>query len=248
MNYHILIPARFESQRLKGKVLIDVAGKPLIQYVYERALLCEAKSVTIATDDLRVKEAAEGFGATVCMTSPHHQSGTERLSEAVDIIGLKDDEIVVNVQADEPMIFPKAVEQAATALNEQPSALVSTLCTPISNPEEVFDSDIVKAILDKHGFAIYFSRAPIPWDPSVFELKGVHFRHIGLYAYRVKALKLYQSWEVAPLEKVERLEQLRILWHGEKIYASIIDEPLPAGIDSESDLRRFRELVEAKAI
>lgn len=244
MSFHILIPARFDSQRLPGKLLIEVSGKPLIQYVYERALLCKAESITIATDDLRIKEAAESFGATVCMTSPKHSSGTQRLAEAVQTIGLEDEAIVVNIQGDEPLISPKAVQQAVSAVIDNPSAAVSTLCTPIVDPEEVFDSDIVKVVLDKEGFALYFSRAPIPWDRSVFELKGVHFRHIGLYAYRVNALKQYSKWTESPLETVERLEQLRFLWNGEKIHASVVEEPLPPGIDSEVDLTRFKKIVE----
>ncbi len=244
MSFHILIPARLDSQRLPGKVLIDVAGKPLLQYVYERAVLCGAKSITIATDDLKIKEAAEKFGATVCMTSSKHQSGTERVAEAVQILGLEEDELIVNLQGDEPLISPEAVQAVVKTLNDDRTIPVGTLCTPIIDPEEVFDSDIVKVVLDKQGSALYFSRAPIPWDRSAFELKGIHYRHIGLYCYRVKLLKQYLNWEESPIEPVERLEQLRLLWHGVKIHSAVIDEALPPGIDSESDLTRFKRYVE----
>lgn len=241
MDFHIIIPARFASERLPGKVLREVAGKPLIQHVYERALLCQAKSITIAVDHEKVREVAEGFGAKVCMTSPHHSSGTERLAEVIKKNKLGDEEIVVNIQGDEPLMLPSAVHQAVKAMLTQPEATVTTLATLIQDQEEIFNPNIVKVVFDKIGFALYFSRAPIPWDRQEFDSsKNCYYRHIGLYAYRVKILKNYENWEQTSLENIEKLEQLRILWHQGKIHVSIIQELIPPGIDTEADLERFR--------
>jgi len=217
MNFHIIIPARYQSQRLPGKVLIEVAGKPIIQHVYERAKLCGASSITIAVDDPKVAKIAENFGADVCLTAVDHKTGTDRLGEAAEKLQLADDDIVVNLQGDEPLMPPIAVQTVAKALDKHPIAAVATLCTAIDDQDEMLNSNTVKVVLDKNGFALYFSRAPIPWDRS--QLKGDHpfaLRHLGIYAYRVKTLKAYQQWPISPLEEIEKLEQLRILWHGEK--------------------------------
>ncbi len=241
MDFHIIIPARFSSTRLPGKVLIDVAGKPLIQHVYERALGCGSKSITIATDHEEVKQIAESFGATACMTAIEHPCGTDRLSEAVEKLKMNDEDIIVNIQGDEPLIPPEAVFQTVKAMFDYPQAAMTTLCTPIVTKEEIFDPNIVKVALNKEGFALYFSRAPIPWDRTAFDIrKNAYFRHVGLYAYRAKTLKKYRNWISSPLEQIELLEQLRILWHGEKIHVSVIKDPLPPGIDTETDLARFR--------
>lgn len=255
-DFHIIIPARYASTRLPAKLLLNVAGKPLIQRVYERALLCGAKSVTVATDDSRIKEAALLFGAEVCMTSLDHQCGTERLAEAAMKLSLSDEDIVVNIQGDEPLILVNAVQQAAKALFQNPDAAMATLCTPIKHYGEIFNTNVVKVTIDKKGYALYFSRAPIPWHREFFKqenniendcvnlqsiLKTHHyFRHIGLYAYRVGLLKKYQQWGMSPPEAIEKLEQLRILWNGEKIYVSLVEEVSPAGVDTEEDLERVR--------
>jgi len=258
MKFHIIIPARFASGRLPGKMLLEIAGKPLIQRVFERALHCGAESVTIATDDERIQEVARAFGANVCMTDIRHPNGTDRLSEAVEILNLPQDAIVVNIQGDEPLFPIEAIKTVAKGLFDNNAACMSTLCTPIRNHEEVLNPNCVKVVCDKQGFALYFSRAPIPYNRDsnrnsnsnpIFELnfnanfeiesermKFIYYRHLGLYAYRVSTLKKYRSWERSPLECIESLEQLRILWHGEKIHVSCVDEPLPPGVDTKADL------------
>lgn len=245
MNFHIIIPARFASERLPGKVLMDIAGKPLIQHVYERALLCGAKNVTIAVDDERVKKVVEAFGASVCMTKVEHSTGTDRLSEVVQKLCLSDDEIIVNIQGDEPLITPFAIKKTVKAMEDHQEAGVTTLCTLIRHSEEIVDPNMVKVVLDKDGFALYFSRAPIPWDRKAIDItKNRYYRHVGLYAYRAKTLRKYNTWERSPLEDIEKLEQLRVLWHGEKIHVSVVEEPLPSGIDTEADLVRVRSAFE----
>jgi len=244
MSFHIIIPARYESQRLPGKVLIEVMGKPIIQYVYERAKLCGAKSVTIAVDNEKVAKIAESFGATVCLTSKDHPTGTDRLCEVVEKLKLADNDIVVNLQGDEPLMPPMAVQTVAKSLENYNTAAVATLCTAIDDKEEVLNPNAVKVVLDKNGFALYFSRAPIPWDRSQFQGDSDFcFRHLGIYAYRVKTLKAYQKWSISPLEEIEKLEQLRVLWHGEKIHVSTIKEKLPAGIDTAEDLAKFEAVL-----
>jgi 3-deoxy-manno-octulosonate cytidylyltransferase (CMP-KDO synthetase) len=257
-NFHIIIPARFSSTRLPGKVLLDIQGKPLIQHVYERALTYGAQSITIATDDERVLTVAKKFGAAACMTDSRHENGTERLSEVVTRLNMPEDAVIINVQGDEPLLPAKAVHQAVKAMYENPSASMTTLCTPLLGTEEIFDPNIVKIVLDKNGYALYFSRAPIPWDRTNFSMNlgagesgfsslgGIKncFRHVGLYGYRARTLKKYSAWEKSPLEAIEFLEQLRLLWQGEKIHVSLIDEVLPPGVDTEADLVRLREILE----
>ncbi len=245
MKFHIIIPARFKSERLPGKMLAMVAGKPLIQHVYERALLCNAASVVVATDDLKIQQAAVAFGAPVCMTAVSHSCGTDRLAEAVQILNLSNDDIVVNIQGDEPLMPPTAVGLAVKSMLENPEAAMATLCTPILQEREILDPNLPKVVLDRKGFALYFSRAPIPWDRTKFDvIKNQYYRHIGLYAYRVQTLKKYTVWERSPLEDIEMLEQLRVLWYGEKIHVSVVEEGLPPGIDTEADLARFRSSVD----
>ncbi len=246
MDYHIIIPARLASSRLPGKILEEISGKPLIQHVYENALLCSAKSVVVGVDDKKVFDIAKAFGATVCMTKLEHENGTDRLSEVVQQLGLGDDEIIVNIQGDEPLMPKEAVLQAVKAMVDHPDAAVATLCLRIQEQEEILDQNIVKVVLDKNNFALYFSRAPIPWDRTAFNIKNnPYYRHVGLYAYRAKTLQKYSQWEKSPLERIEMLEQLRVLWQGEKIHVSMINQALPPGIDTEEDLERFRKLIEA---
>lgn len=255
MGYHIVIPARLNSQRLPGKILRDIAGKPLIQWVYERAKLCGAESITIAVDDERVCQAAKQFGAEVCMTGGHHQTGTDRLAEVAEQLNLPDDAIVINLQGDEPLIPPAAVKQVGDSLKACEVAEVATLAVPIKDANEIFDPNVVKVVLDKNGLALNFSRAPIPWVRDSFSAKGIDaldkdfnttgfYRHLGLYAYRARTLKEFSHWEQAPIEKLERLEQLRILWQGKKIYVDIVPDSLPPGIDTEQDLQSITAILQ----
>lgn len=242
MTFRVIIPARYASTRLPGKPLRELGGKPMIEHVYERARRCGAEQVIIATDDARIYAAAQAFGADVRMTLATHSSGTERLAEVVDALGLADDEIVVNLQGDEPLMPPRLIRQVADNLHQQTQADVATLCVPIHKAIDVLNTNIVKVVMSRAGYALYFSRAPIPCDRGA-SIKGyklaqppVHFRHIGLYAYRAGFIRDYMHWPVSPLEEVESLEQLRVLWHGGKIHvAQALEAPGP-GVDTEQDL------------
>lgn len=251
MSFSVIIPARYSSSRLPGKPLLEIAGKPMIQHVYERALQSEAREVVIATDDMRILNAAERFGAKVVMTSPDHLSGTDRLEEAVSKLGYYADDIVVNVQGDEPLIPPRVINQVAHNLAAEPTAGIATLCEPIEDETALYNPNVVKVVVNSRGFAMYFSRAPIPWprDHHLQNLSGMptgidYYRHIGIYAYRVKLLKSFVQWPPAPQEKAESLEQLRAMWNGEQIHVAVADELPPAGVDTEADLMRVRVLIE----
>lgn len=250
MAFRVLIPARYASTRLPGKPLLDIAGKPMLQRVYEQALASGAQSVVIATDDARIEAAARGFGAAVCMTSPAHGSGSERLAEAVTLLGYGDDEIVVNLQGDEPLMPPPLLKQVADNLAAHARAEVATLCTRIHTAAELFDPHAVKVVMDREGMALYFSRAVIPWDRDAFAVtteelpdQALHHRHLGLYAYRVGFLKRYVTLEPCALERMEVLEQLRVLWHGAGIHvAEAVVLPAP-GVDTPEDLERVRRAI-----
>jgi 3-deoxy-manno-octulosonate cytidylyltransferase (CMP-KDO synthetase) len=249
MEFRVIIPVRYDSKRLPGKALLDLAGKPIMQHVYERAVKSGAESVVIATDNEQIRKVAEDFGAMVCMTSPAHRSGTERLSEAIVALGCDEDEIIVNVQGDEPLIPPTAIRQVAQDLMYHDNIKVATLCEPIQNVEDLFDRNVVKVVMNRRGYALYFSRAPIPWNRDQFPLKNVkgklqgdYFRHIGLYAYRAGFLHEYLKLEVCPLEQLESLEQLRVLWHGGRIHVAISKEKISPGVDTEEDLKKVRAL------
>ncbi len=251
MKFTVVIPARYDSTRLPGKPLLDIAGKPMIQHVYERAQESGAENIIIATDDQRVAKAAARFSAEVCMTSSEHNSGTERLSEVVTRLGLSNDEIVVNLQGDDPLMPPVLIHQVAQNLADHRQASVATLAEKIHTAAELFNPHAVKVISDKSGYAIYFSRAPIPWDRDAFTItteelpeQSLHFRHIGLYAYRAEFINQYVSWPVCELEQMESLEQLRVLWHGHKIHVAEADESAVAGVDTEADLARTRQILE----
>lgn len=253
MEFRVIIPVRYASTRLPGKALLEIAGKPMIQHVYERAAASGAESVIIATDDERVKKAAEEFGATVVMTSPEHQSGSERLAEVVVALGYPDDDVVVNVQGDEPLIPSGIIKQVAHDLMDHDNIKMATLCEPLKNSEDLFNPHIVKVTMNRRGYALYFSRAPIPWARDEFPLKdnktltgGEHFRHIGIYAYRVGFLQEYVAWESCPLELLEGLEQLRVLWNGGRIHVAIAKEKSPIGVDTEEDLEKVRKLMAKK--
>ncbi|MBD3671142.1 MAG: 3-deoxy-manno-octulosonate cytidylyltransferase [Gammaproteobacteria bacterium] len=251
MSFRVIIPARFASSRLPGKPLLEIAGKTMLQHVYDRALQSGADSVVIATDDARIESCVKDFGGKVCMTSAEHQSGTDRLAEVVSQLGLEDDEIVVNVQGDEPLIPPTLIKQTADDLAHYPSASVSTVATPIHTAAELFDPHVVKVVLDKEDFALYFSRATIPWDRDAFSVtteelpeQALHYRHIGIYGYRCRFLKDYSELPPSPLERMEALEQLRAMWHGYRIHVSIVNEPPGHGVDTDADLLRVRSLLE----
>ncbi|ARU56152.1 3-deoxy-manno-octulosonate cytidylyltransferase [Oleiphilus messinensis] len=256
MSFSVVIPARYASSRLPGKPLLKIAGKPMIQHVYEKACESEATDVIIATDDARIEEAAQRFGAKTVMTSTEHPSGTDRLEEVVRKLGYYADDIVVNVQGDEPLIPPRIINQVAHNLAAEPLASISTLCEPIADVQSLINSNVVKVVFDTQRFALYFSRAPIPWPRNAFaglnqlnEAKWPegteYFRHIGIYGYRVKFLKSFVQWAPSPLEQAECLEQLRALDNGERIHVDVADERPPAGVDTEEDFNRVKALLEA---
>lgn len=241
MPFSVVIPARYAATRLPGKPLLDIAGKPMIQHTYERAQASDAESVTIATDDERIREAAEGFGATVCMTSADHRSGTDRIQEVASQLQLTDDHILVNVQADEPLLPPQVINQVACNLEQHPEVGIATLCELISSQQEIDDPNAVKVVLNCDGIALYFSRATIPWQASASAQNC--FRHVGIYAYRVAVLNQFVQWPVAELEISEKLEQLRALYNGVAIHVAVSDAEIPAGVDTERDLEAVRSLL-----
>ncbi|RFA24551.1 3-deoxy-manno-octulosonate cytidylyltransferase [Alkalilimnicola ehrlichii] len=246
-SFTVIIPARYGSTRFPGKPLVELAGRPMIEHVYRRACASGAERVLVATDDERIAAACDTFGADVVMTRSDHPSGTDRLAEVVERERLPDDAIVVNLQGDEPMMPPSLVRQAASALAERPQADIATLATAIRTRDEVFDPNAVKLVRDHLGFALYFSRAPIPWDRDGFarsgegKLNAGYLRHLGLYAYRVDFLRRYPRLDEVDIETAECLEQLRALWHGAKIYVDIAGEMPPPGIDTPADLERVRK-------
>ncbi len=242
-TFKVVIPARFASTRLPGKPLREIAGKPMILHVCEKALQAGAEEVVVATDDLRIHDAVSAAGVESVMTQEKHNSGTERIAEVAAARGWGDAEIVVNLQGDEPLIPPALISRTANGLAGQKKAGIATLCTPIVDVDELFNPNAVKVVLDQAGYALYFSRAAIPWDRDSFskEEKKIHatyYRHVGMYAYTAGFLKRYISWPESILEQVESLEQLRILWQGESVYVSMIDEMPEAGVDTEADLMR----------
>ncbi len=243
----VIIPARMKSSRLPGKPLLDIAGKPMIQWVYEKALDCQLDSVLIATDHQDIFDVCQNFGADVVLTSENHISGTDRLAEAVSQKNYADDDLIVNIQGDEPIIPAKIVHQVLDNLEKHPEACVSTLCETIKTHEEMFDPNAVKVVFDKNGIALYFSRAPIPWDRDHFPKELTNavkcYRHIGMYAYRSGFLKQYTKLTPSELEQWESLEQLRILWHGQKIHVDIALEKTLPGVDTQEDLNRIRRFL-----
>jgi len=250
MSFRVVIPARYASSRLPGKPLLDIAGKPMVQHVYEQASDCDALSVIVATDDTRIADAVKQFGGDVCMTSAAHPSGTDRLAEVASIMGYADEDIIVNMQGDEPLIPPKLIQQVAKDLSEFKDASISTICTPIDTVEDLFNPNVVKVVLDRLGYAIYFSRATIPWHRDAFMLDKEaipvnvqYYRHLGIYAYRSRFLKQYSSLQVSPLEQIESLEQLRAIWHGYRIHVSLAAEPPGMGVDTEEDLNQVRSIL-----
>ncbi len=251
-GFTIIIPARHGSTRLPAKPLRLVAGKTLLEHVYRCAQQSAASEIIIATDDERIESVAKGFGANVCMTSPDHPSGTDRLAEVVATKNISHDGIVINLQGDEPLMPAEVINQVAHNLAHRESASVATVCTPITTIKELFDPNVVKVVVDEHQYAHYFSRAPIPWnrdafpfdDDAVLEIDSSYQRHIGLYAYRSGFLTEFVRWPKCLLEVTESLEQLRILWKGHKIH---VDQALKIpgpGVDTEDDLTAVSKLLQ----
>ncbi len=244
----MVIPARYHSTRLPAKPLLDIVGKTMIQRVAEQALKSGASRVIVATDDHRIKDALKALNnIDVCMTSATHESGTDRLAEVCHHYQFNRDEIIVNVQGDEPLIPPAVISQVATNLQNNQQASVATLSAPINEFSDVFNSNAVKVVCDKNNMALYFSRATIPWDRDNFtpenqskqSVNSANLqRHIGIYAYRVSFLEQYAQLSISPLESIEKLEQLRVLWHGFKIDVQQACEVPPAGVDTLDDLQR----------
>ncbi len=250
--FHVVIPARYAASRLPGKPLLAIASRPLIQWVWERARASGAASVVVATDDERIQRAAVGFGADCVMTDPRHASGTDRMAEVVRLRGLAAEDIVVNVQGDEPMIPPTLIAEVADALRNQPAIDMATAVAPILSVAEFIDPNCVKALRALDGRALYFSRAPVPWPrDQVREGRPESFagawRHIGIYAYRVRSLLQFASLQPTSLELTEKLEQLRALEHGMKIHLVALPEAPPAGIDTPEDLQRVRAMLEGRS-
>lgn len=250
MTFRVVIPARHASTRLPGKPLLDIAGKPMVQRVYEQASESGADHVIVATDDPRIATVVRDFGGEVCMTDANHRSGTERLAEVVSQLGLADDEIVVNLQGDEPLMPPQLLKQVADNLAAHASVPMATLCTRIHTAAELFDPHVVKVVTDSQGYALYFSRAVIPWDRDAFAVtteelpdNAEHYRHLGIYAYRAGFIRDYVSWPVCHLETMESLEQLRVLWHGHRIHVDVALATPGPGVDTAADLERVRSLV-----
>jgi len=250
VSFRVVIPARYASTRLPGKPLIDIGGRPMLQHVHALALESGASEVIIATDDERIRAAAEAFGARVCMTAAHHRSGSERLAEVIARLGYGADEVIVNLQGDEPLMPPALLSQVAAGLLEHPAAPMATLCTPITSAEELFDPNVVKVVRDARGFALYFSRAPIPWDrdalaehPHTLPAGARHYRHLGIYAYRAGFLARYVATPACELETRESLEQLRVLWMGEKIHVAEAAALPGPGVDTAADLEKVRALI-----
>ena len=250
MSFTVVIPARYASTRLPGKPLLDIAGKPMIRHVWERATASAARRVVIATDDARIRDAARDFGAEVCMTAASHPSGTDRLQEAVAALGLPDEAIVVNVQGDEPLIPPAVVDQVAANLSRETDCGMATLCEPLEQVELFLDPNVVKLVRDARSRAIYFSRAPIPWPRDAFARERSRLpegfrplRHIGIYAYRVGFLHRFVGWPMGVLEACESLEQLRALENGTGIHVAEACAAIPAGVDTPADLERVAALL-----
>jgi len=250
--FKVVIPARYGSSRLPGKPLLAIAGKPMVLHVCDRAKEAGAAQIVVATDDIRILNVVKEYGFDAVMTSPEHDSGTERLAEVAEICQWDKEDIIVNLQGDEPLIPAEYITLAADALAMQTVAGIATLAAGISDIEEVFSPNAVKVVLDRHNYALYFSRAAIPWDRHGFQdvrvasvKENVYLRHIGLYAYRVSFLQRYVQWDTSGLEQVEMLEQLRILWEGERILVAKVAVAPEAGVDTEEDLLRVEQKLDS---
>ncbi len=249
-GFKVVIPARYDSTRLPGKPLLAIAGKPMIQHVVERARESGAGEVVVATDDPRIGDACIALGVDVQMTAREHRSGSDRVAEVISSRGWGEETIVVNLQGDEPLMPAALIDQVAGNLETREGVRMATLAYPITDWDTLFDPHVVKVVTDRSGFALYFSRAPLPWHRDEFMAKrpalpgSVTFlRHIGLYAYRAGFLGAYVGWEPAPVELAESLEQLRVLWHGERIHVGLAAEPPGPGVDTAKDVARVESLL-----
>ena len=249
MSFTVIIPARYASSRLPRKPLADIAGKPMIQHVWEKAQQAGANRVIIATDHEEIEQVAKTFSAEVCMTSTEHNSGTERLAEVIEKMAIADDEIIVNVQGDEPLIPPVIIQQVAQNLAEN-QVNMATLAVKLETKEELFNPNCVKVVTDQKRMALYFSRAAIPFARDhfadcndAFVANQPYLRHIGIYSYRAKFVNQYIRWQPTVLEKLESLEQLRALWYGEKIHVELAKEAPQVGVDTLEDLERVRQIL-----
>lgn len=248
MGFTVLIPARLASTRLPDKPLADIAGLPMVVRVAQRAAQSAASQVVVATDDPRIQQACEQHGVRCVMTRADHPTGSDRLAEACTILGLDGLDAVVNVQGDEPLIDPALINACAAQLDQRPDCVVSTAAHPIEDDAHFGNPNVVKVVLDAQGRALYFSRAPIPWwrdapqagQPASGEARPL--RHIGIYGYRAGFLRRFPQLPASPLESAESLEQLRVLWHGERIAVHVTQQAPGAGVDTPEDLERVRAL------
>ena len=247
LAFHVVIPARFNSTRLPGKPMLLIGGKPMVVRVAEQAAQSGAQQIWIATDHQPIMAAMHEHGYKACMTKADHPSGTDRIAEVVAQHNWGNDTIVVNVQGDEPLIPPQLIRAVAQHLHDHPECAIATACHPIHDEAAMRNPNIVKAVLDKDGNALYFSRAPIPYPRDAFASnqplpKNISvLRHIGIYAYRASFLRAYSQLAPAAIEQIESLEQLRALWHGYKIGVTVTQDAPPAGVDTEADLLLARE-------
>lgn len=247
MSFVVVIPARFGSSRLPGKPLADIGGAPMVVRVLQRCQQSSASRVLVATDDQRIADAVSAAGGEVVMTRADHPSGTDRLQEVATLLQLPDNAILVNVQGDEPLIPPAVINQVADNLAQHADCDIATLCEPIVDAADLFNSNVVKAVFDDNGRALYFSRAPIPWHRDAFSVGAVQvlpegnwWRHIGMYAYRVGLLHRFVQWSPAALEQTEALEQLRAMANGATVHIQPACETVPGGVDTDADLARVR--------
>lgn len=252
MKFSVIIPARFASSRLPAKPLADICGKPMIVRVMEQAQKSSANRVIIATDHQKVFDVVHAYGGEVILTSDKHNSGTERLAEVINGYQFADDEVIVNVQGDEPLIPPEIIDQVAENLVKYKTGM-STLAVPIKSAEEAFNAGAVKVVTDKEGYALYFSRATVPWERDRFaqskeNIGDFYLRHIGLYAYRAGFVRQYIQWQPSSLEQIEMLEQLRVLWYGEKIHVAVAKKSPEIGVDTQEDLDKVREAFKKLAL
>jgi 3-deoxy-manno-octulosonate cytidylyltransferase (CMP-KDO synthetase) len=247
MTFSVLIPARLASTRLPDKALVDLAGLPMVVRVARACMASGARQVVVATDHPRIEAACVDHGVRVVMTRADHASGSDRLAQACEILGLDADDAVVNVQGDEPLIPPALVARCAALLSEHPDCPVATVAHRIDNAEAWRNPNVVKVVLDAQGRALLFSRAPIPYPrdatPGALPVDPAPLRHLGIYAYRAGFLRRFPQLTPAPLERTEALEQLRVLWHGHRIAVHVTDHAPGTGVDTPEDLARVRALL-----
>ena len=244
MSFTVLVPARLASTRLPGKPLADIAGLPMIVRVAQRAALSSARAVIVAADHVDIVSACEAHGVRALLTRSDHATGSDRLAEVCELLGLDGSDTVVNVQGDEPLIDPAMIDACAALLGQRSDCVMSTVAHAIDTQDELDNPNVVKVVLDRFGRALYFSRAPIPWwrDGRAEGHDKLALRHVGLYAYQAGFLRRFPTLPRSPLEDIEALEQLRVLWHGERIAVWVSDSRPGPGVDTPADLARVRAL------